>query len=174
MIFLEVAWVTTLPVAVVLALVLLGSAGPGRGMTMLVLATALGGLAGDATMLAWQAHLGGFVPVPAQVVVSQRGRSANAWTFAYAYDFQGHRYEGSQLSYRPRLRSRGDTDALAARYPKGAAITVHVDPSHPSESVVDNQPSYTLGAAGLVIHGALLASLARALARGRADADARA
>lgn len=173
MILLEVAWVATFAVAVVLALVLVGSAGPDRKTIALVLLTALGGLAGDAAMLVWQARLDGFVPVPAEVIVSERGRSANAWTFEYAYDFHGRRYEGSRLSYRPRLRSRADTDALAKRYPKGAAITVHVNPSHPDESVVDNQPSYTLGGAGLVIHGALLLALGRAFSRGRAEARAR-
>jgi hypothetical protein len=173
LIFLQVAWVTTLPVALVLALALLGGAGAGRAMRVMVLLTAVGGLAGDAAMLAWQARLDG-LPVPAEVIVSQRGRSANAWTFEYAYDFHGQHYEGSRLTYRPRLRSRGDTDALAKRYPKGAAITVHVDPVDPSESVVENQPSYTLGGAGLVIHGALLLAFGRAFARDRSGADARA
>lgn len=173
MILLEVLWVTTLPVAVVLAIVLLGSDGVRRGMLAVVLVTALGGLAGDAAMLLWQAHLKSFVPVPARVIVSERGQGPNAWTFEYAYAYQGRHYEGSRLSYRPRLRSRGDTDALAKRYPKGASIVVHVDPAHPGESVVNNQPSYILASAGLIIHGALLLALARARARGRAEMVAR-
>lgn len=173
MIFLEVLWVTSFAVAVVLAIVLLGSAGVRRGMMAVVLVTALGGLVGDAAMLFWQAHLAGFVPVPARVIVSERGQAANAWIFEYAYDYEGKHYEGSRLSYRPRLRSRGDTDALAKRYPKGASIVVHVDPADPSESVVNNQPSYILASAGLIIHGALLLALGRARARGRAEAAAR-
>jgi hypothetical protein len=162
---LEVLWVLSLPLAVLLGLVLVGSVGAGRGLTAAALAVGLFGLAGDLAMGMRQRDVSGWLPTPARVMVSERGRSANAWSFAYEYEVEGQRHRGSRVTIRPHLRGREDTDRMAARYPVGAELTVHRSPRDPSRSVIEREPSYALPLAAGVLHGALLAALARARRR---------
>lgn len=165
---LEVLWILSFPVAVLLGLVLVGSVGAGRGLAALAVAVSLYGLTGDVVMGARQHDVSGWLPTQARVVVSERGRSANAWTFAYEYEVEGVRHRGSRLTFRPRLRGREDTDLLAARYPEGTELTVHRDPRDPSRSVVEREPRYALPLAGAAIHLGLLAALVMARRRGAA------
>ena len=169
----DVAWVLSFPVAVVLGLVCVGSRGLGLGLTVAAAAVGAFGLAGDAWMLARQADVAGWRAAPATVETSERGTRANAWAFTYVYEAGGETRRGSRLTYRPRLRGRKDTDALAARYPEGARITVYVDPDDSSRSVVDPKPSYVLPAVGGVLHAGLLAALVAARRRGREAPAAR-
>ena len=80
----------------------------------------------------------------------------------YEYTVEGVTHRASRFTYRPRLRGRGDTDFLAERYSEGTPFSAWVDPADPARAVVDPRPSYGLPAAGLVIHGALLALVVRA------------
>lgn len=168
MTILAALWVLSFALAVVLGLVLLASAGPGRALVAATLGVALYGLAGDAAWLARQAEVAGWEPVEARVVVSERGRRRNDWRFAYTYRWEGERHRASRFTYRPRLRSREDTDRLAERFPEGRTFTAYVDPDAPSHAVVDKRPVYALPALGFALHGALLAALLRARRRGRA------
>ncbi len=155
-----IAWVLSLPVAVVLLLALAGRAG--TGVARLGATVAALGLAGDAARLLEQRELARFEPVPAEVVTSERGARRYAWEFEYAYEVDGTRYLGSRLTNRPRLRSRGDTDALAARYPLGERITVHVDPEDPTRAVVDARPAWLLPGVATALHlGLGLAAISR-------------
>lgn len=167
---LEVLWILSFGVAVLLALVLVGSVGAGRGLTAAALAVAAYGLAGDALMAWRQADVAGWVETPARVVVSERGRSANAWSFAYEYQVGGQTYRDSRVTFRPHLRGRDDTDRMASRWPAGTSLTVYRDPENPSRAVVEKAPSYGLPATGLALHGGLLAALA--YARRRAGREA--
>lgn len=160
---LEILWVLTFPVAVVLFLALLG--GRSRALALAGALVAAAGLAGDAGKARQQRSVTRFVPVEAEVVVSERGRRRNDWTFAYAYHVGGEPYRASRLTHAPRLRSRGDTDHLAERFPVGRRFTAYVDPADPSRAVVDRDPSYALPLAGLVIHGGLLAAVRRTWVR---------
>ena len=161
---LEILWVLSLPVAVLLALGLLGNRS--RGLVALGLGVALVGL-GGAGAKAWQQwRISRFEPVPATVVVSERGRRANDWRFAYEYESAGERRRGSRLSHRPRLRGRKDTDWLSQRFPVGAEFTAYVDPGDPTRSVVEREPSFGLPTGGAAVHAALLAAALGALRRG--------
>jgi hypothetical protein len=157
--WLFVAWFTTLPLAVFAALV---ASGRGRAFLAGGLALLAVGLAGDAAELAFQRDLAGWRATPARVVVSERGSRANDWSFAYEYEAGGGEQRGAVFSYRPRLRSRRDTDRLAAEHPVGREITVFVDPDDAGRAALDARPTYGLALAGLAIHGALALALLRA------------
>ncbi len=164
---LEILWVLSFPVTVLLAVALLGIVGPGRGLALAALAIGAYGLAGDAGMLARQLDLRRWQPVQATVVVSERGRRANDWQFVYEYEREDGRHRGSRLDLRPHLRGRGDTDRLAEEFPVGRSITVFTDPEEPGRSVVDATPGFALPLVGFALHGALLGAFVRARARGR-------
>jgi len=153
------AWFTTLPLAVFAALV--ASGGRGRAFLAGCLALLAVGLAGDAAELAFQRDLAGWRATPARVVVSERGSRQNDWSFAYEYAVAGATRRGSVFTYRPRLRSRGDTDRLAAEHPVGREVTVFVDPDDPLRTALDARPSYDLAFVGLAIHGGLAFALLR-------------
>jgi hypothetical protein len=165
------AWFTTLPLAVFAALVASGG-GRGRGFVAGALALAAAGLAGDAVELAFQRDLAGWRPVPGRVVVSERGARQNEWSFAYEYTLDGVTRRGSVLTHRPRLRSRADTDRLAAVHPVGREVTVYVDPEDPTRAALEARPTRGLGLAGFAIHGALGAALWRGRSRGTGPAAA--
>jgi hypothetical protein len=78
-------WITSLPVAVFLALALSGSQRR-PALRWTGLAVAVLGLAGDAHSLVLQLDLGSWRPVEAEVVVSERGPGRNDWRFAYEYE----------------------------------------------------------------------------------------
>lgn len=158
-------WVLSLALAVLLALALMARAGPGRALGSAAIAVALYGFAGDAVWLARQAEVASWEPVEARVAVSERGRSRNDWRFAYTYRVGGERYRASRFTYRPRMRSREDTDRLAERYPEGRRFLAYVDPEAPANAVVQKAPDYRPAALGLVLHAALLASFLRAWRR---------
>jgi hypothetical protein len=160
------AWFTTLPLAVFAALV---ASGGRRGLGFLAGALALVavGLAGDAVELAFQRDLAGWRPVPGRVVVSERGARQNEWRFAYEYTLDGVTRQGSVFTHQPRLRSRADTDHLAAAHPVGHELTVFVDPDDPERAALDARPNFGLSAAGLAIHGGLGVALWRGWTRGR-------
>lgn len=164
---LNVVWVVSLPVAILLALTLAGSsAGRAPVRTAVGALVALGGFVFDVGAWVHQQDLASWQPVPARVVLSDRGASRNDWSFQYEYTVDGRAYRGSRLSYAPHTRSRSDTDLLAETYPVDREITVHVDPDEPSRSVVHAEPRYTLPAVGFAIHGLLAAAAWRGWRRG--------
>jgi hypothetical protein len=160
------AWFTTLPLAVFAALVASGGR-RGRGFVAGALALVAAGLAGDAVELAFQRDLAGWRPVPGRVVASERGARQNEWRFAYEYTLDGVTRRGSVFTHQPRLRSRADTDHLAAEHPVGRELSVFVDPEDPARAALDARPSFGLAAAGLAIHGGLGVALWRGWIRGR-------
>jgi hypothetical protein len=165
-VWLFAAWFTTLPLAVFAALVASGGR-RGRSFTAGCLALVAVGLAGDAKELAFQRDLADWRPLPGRVVVSERGARQNEWRFAYEYEVDGARHQGSVFTHRPRLRSRSDTDRLFAEHPVGREITVFVDPRDPARAALDARPSFGLAIGGLAIHAALGAALWRGGARAR-------
>lgn len=172
MTILAALWVLSLALAVVLALALLARAGAGRALGAAALGVALYGFAGDALWLARQLEVAGWQPVEARVVVSERGRGRNDWRFAYTYTWQGEEHRASQFTFRPRMRSREDTDRLAERYPEGRTFIAYADPDAPSNAVVQKQPDYRPAALGFALHAALAATLVRAWRRGPAASAA--
>jgi hypothetical protein len=162
-VWLFAAWFTTLPLAVFAALV--ASGGRGRAFTAGALALLGVGLAGDGAELGFQRDLAGWRPVPGRVVTSERGARQNEWRFAYEYAVDGVTRQGSVYTHRPRLRSRADTDHLAAAHPVGREITVFVDPEDPARAALEARPGFGLFLAGLAIHGALGAGLWRGWGR---------
>ena len=96
------------------------------------------------------------------MVLSERGSRQNDWSFAYEYTVAGATHRGSVFTYRPRLRSRRDTDRLAAEHPVGREITVFVDPDDPLHAALDARPGYGLALAALALHGGLALALLRA------------
>ena len=165
-VWLFAAWFTTLPLAVFAALVASGGR-RGRAFAAGSLALLGVGLAGDAAELAFQRDLAGWRPVPGRVVASERGARQNEWRFAYEYEVNGVTRQSSVYTHRPRLRSRRDTDHLAAEHPVGREISVFVDPDDPARAALDARPSFGLSVAGLAIHGGLGAALWHGRARGR-------
>jgi len=158
------AWFTTLPLAVFAALVASGGR-RGRAFRGGCLALLALGLAGDARELAFQRDLAGWRPLPARVVVSERGARQNEWRFAYEYEADGARRQGSVFTHRPRLRSRSDTDRLFAEHPVGREITVFVDPHDPARAALQARPGFGLAAGALAIHAGLGVALWRGGAR---------
>lgn len=167
-----VIWVTTLPVAILLALALSGRGRPlPRALLGAAGVVAVLGLTGDGVALARQWALSGWQRVPALVVMSERGERRNDWRFQYEYEVLGQRFTGSRLTFSPHTRSREDTDALAAHFSQGKEIEIAVDPDDPGNAVVFAEPSYRLPVSALVIHGLLVAAIIRRI-RGRQEPPA--
>lgn len=158
------AWFTTLPLAVFAALVASGRR-RSRALVAGCLALLALGLPGDAAELAFQLDVSAWRPVPGRVAVSERGPRQNDWRFVYEYEAGGVTRQGSVFTYRPRLRSRADTDHLADAHPVGRALTVFVDPRDPTRAALDARPSFGLALAALAIHGWLGVALLRARQR---------
>lgn len=161
-----ILWVLTLPLGFFMIVVLGGSPPPVSGLRLVAAGAVLAyGLFGTVVAARQQWSLGRYEPVTARVIESERGARRYDWTFAYEYEWQGERRVGSRVTYAPRLRSRGDTDRLAERYPTGAEIEVHVDPERPSRSVVLAAPHYGLAIAGAIVHGSLALALGVTIGR---------
>lgn len=56
----------------------------------------------------------------------------------YTYEIDGETYQGDQLDLRAPtyVRSRDDAEQILAPYPIGASVTLYVDPSDPSRTVL--------------------------------------
>lgn len=159
-------WFVTLPLSVFFALVLAGAARrPGRGMLLLAAATLVVGFAGDARAWLLQRELSTWQPMPAHVLVSEKGQERGEWRFQYGYDAAGRAQTGSRYTYSPHFNSRRGTEELIEEYPVGRPITVYVDPTDPERSSVYATPRYGLPLGALAIHAWLGAALARSLRR---------
>jgi hypothetical protein len=55
---------------------------------------------------------------------------------AYRYEVDGRSYAGSQTNIRKVSRERDTVERLLARYPVGAAVSVHYNPADPAEAML--------------------------------------
>ena len=96
--------------------------------------------------------------------------NVNAAAVQFEYDVNGHHYKSDRLTY----AGNPYPATYAAKYPKGAAVTVHYDPGNPSEAVLDlsynGVPKLLLGIAIVVAYAGYIVWLNRGgKAGGRAD-----
>lgn len=97
-----------------------------------------------------QAQAAGFIPVSATVLASSVEESSmrigsgggSVRTFRplirYAYAVDGVNYESDRFHFTgPAWKDRDAALAAAARYPVGAPVTAHYDPSDPAVAVLD-------------------------------------
>lgn len=102
-----------------------------------------------------------WVRVPGRIVrseVTAHGVGADRThhlDLTYSYQVDGRDHHGSQIGYRPlwRTDSPQRMARLSQRYPEGANVSVHVDPSDPSRAVLEpggGWSMFALPAAGLM------------------------
>jgi len=68
------------------------------------------------------------------------GQSTTVWSPLVEYSFHvGERsYHGSRIAFGPEVAAgRGLADAVVARYPVGASVTVHYDPANPAHATLE-------------------------------------
>lgn len=67
-----------------------------------------------------------------------RGPTLYKLALLYGYEVGGRGFEGDTVQFGPKFVSAKDLiDALAIKYPVGAAVTVHYDPDDPATSVLE-------------------------------------
>ncbi len=76
---------------------------------------------------------------------SGSGQAVTVWSplVEYSYSVGERAYHGSRIAFGPEVSGgRELADAAVARYPAGAAVTVHYDPSNPSHATLETNLSF--------------------------------
>jgi hypothetical protein len=71
-----------------------------------------------------------------------RGTTVTVWSplVEYSYKIGERSYHGSRIAFGPEVSGGKDqADATVARYPQGATVTVHYDPSNPSHATLETK-----------------------------------
>ena len=82
-----------------------------------------------------------------QSTIDDSASRATTWQakVEYGYEVAGHRYVGRQITLGvARSGSRAAAEAIAARYPAGAAVTVHYDPANPGDAALEHSAAVRL------------------------------
>ena len=83
----------------------------------------------------------------------------------FSFELDGKKYEGHRIGVGDvPSDSHSTADAIVKRYHQGATVKIYVDPSDPTESILE--PGITLGAVGPLIIGALVCIFMGGLAYG--------